>query len=66
MNDITETASTKIEPKKYILKKHPSQAVYTVDYENELNENQLNAVKQKDGSILVIAGAGSGKTPTLT
>ncbi|MDD5014383.1 MAG: UvrD-helicase domain-containing protein [Atribacterota bacterium] len=31
-----------------------------------LNENQLEAVKIKDAPILVIAGAGSGKTKVLT
>ena len=66
MNEIAEVNSTKIEPKKYILKKATSSTVYSVDYENELNENQLTAVKKKDGAILVIAGAGSGKTKTLT
>ncbi|MBQ8886566.1 MAG: ATP-dependent helicase [Candidatus Gastranaerophilales bacterium] len=52
--------------KKYKLKKVSTAAVYKVDYEKELNQPQLEAVKQKDGSILVIAGAGSGKTKTLT
>ena len=52
--------------KKHKLKKVSTAAVYKVDYEKELNQPQLEAVKQKDGSILVIAGAGSGKTKTLT
>ena len=52
--------------KKYTLKKVSTAAIYKVDYEKELNQPQLEAVKQKDGSILVIAGAGSGKTKTLT
>ena len=52
--------------KKYTLKKVSTSVSYKVDYEQELNQPQLEAVKQKDGSILVIAGAGSGKTKTLT
>jgi len=37
-----------------------------IDYEKELNPEQLRVVMEKDGPILVIAGAGSGKTRTLT
>ncbi len=52
--------------KKYTLKKISTDKVYKIDYEKELNPAQLEAVKQKEGAILVIAGAGSGKTKTLT
>ncbi len=55
-----------ISVKKYTLKKVSTEIVYKIDYEKELNPSQLEAVKQKDGAILVIAGAGSGKTRTLT
>lgn len=53
--------------KKYVFKKRPViKTDYKVNYEEDLNEAQLEAVKSKDGPILVIAGAGSGKTKTLT
>ncbi|MDP8259529.1 MAG: ATP-dependent helicase [Candidatus Gygaella obscura] len=36
-----------------------------IDYKNQLNEKQFEAVTSSDGAYLVIAGAGSGKTRTL-
>ena len=37
-----------------------------MDIYNDLNEQQVKAVKHQDGPCLVIAGAGSGKTRVLT
>ena len=66
-SDIAITNNQPIERKKYVLKRKETNATnYKVDYEHELNNAQLEAVKSKNGSYLVIAGAGSGKTKTLT
>ena len=63
---ITEEKSS-IERKKYVLKKRSDVIKnYKVQYETDLNEAQLKAVKANEGCYLVIAGAGSGKTKTLT
>lgn len=66
MENLTTEKSSQPSVKKYVLKKQDTQAQYKINYEKELNPAQLEAVKSKDGAILVIAGAGSGKTKTLT
>ncbi len=37
-----------------------------IDYEQELNPEQFQVVMEEGGPLLIIAGAGSGKTRTLT
>ncbi len=39
---------------------------YRIRYRDELNEAQYEAATQIDGPVLVVAGAGTGKTRTLT
>ena len=68
---VQESQLPAVQTKRFVLKRTSDlgavdESRFRVQYEKELNPAQFEAVKHKDGPALVIAGAGTGKTRTLT
>lgn len=55
-----------IENKQYIKNTFIQKENYKIRYKDELNEQQLDAVQTINNPLLIIAGAGTGKTKTLS
>ncbi len=60
-----EAGKTSMPVKTRLVLKPTAQRAAKIDYERELNPAQYEAVTTIDGPLLIVAGAGTGKTRTL-